>query len=280
MTTISSVRPSPIAGTWYPGNPELLHDEVDSFIDNAKPQKPEGKIIGLLAPHAGYRYSGSTAGYSYHCVKGLSFDTVVVLSPLHDYMPYPFLTTAHEYYCTPLGKVEVDNKLIENVSRAVFATAGIKVVSVANDHEHSLEIQLPFLQAALAAPFKLLPLMIREREPVILQKFSEALAETIKGTNVLLVASTDLSHYYPEREANNLDQYMLDQVASFSPESVLQAEEMGKGYACGVSSVAVLLWTAKLLGGKTISILHHNTSAHATGDSSQVVGYGAAVITA
>lgn len=280
MTNVNPIRPSPIAGTWYPGNPDLLREEVSGFIDQAKPAALDGKLIGIIVPHAGYRYSGPTAGYAYRALRGLSFEQVVVVSPMHDYLPYPFMTSAHRQYVTPLGAIEVDHESLEALNSHLFKHTGSKLISVANDHEHSLEIQLPFLQVALADPFTLLPLMVREQRPQALQHFGTALAETMRGKNALLVASTDLSHYYSLREANFFDNHMLEQFSTFNPTGVLKAEEDKTGFACGSGAVATVLWAAKELGAERVEILHHSTSADSTGDTTQVVGYGSAAILA
>ncbi len=280
MTNINPIRPSPIAGTWYPGNPEILREEVSGFLQHAAETPLEGKIIGIIVPHAGYRYSGPTAGYAYRCVQGMSFDYVAVVSPLHDYMPYPFLTSAHKQYNTPLGNVNIDQACLDHLNAHLFKASGTKMMAIANDHEHSLEIQLPFLQVALAKPFNLLPLMVREHRASALKHFGEALAESIRGKNCLLVASTDLSHFYSEREANFLDKHMLEEIGAFDPTGVLKAEEENTGFACGAGAVTAVLWAAKSLGATKVTILHHSTSAETTGDNTQVVGYGAAAILA
>jgi AmmeMemoRadiSam system protein B len=257
-----------------------LREEVAGFIQQADEPKLDGKLVGIIVPHAGYRYSGPTAGYAYRCILGMSFDHVVIVSPLHDYMPYPFLTSAHKQYSTPLGSVNVDQKHLDHLNDHLFRSSGAKMVAIANDHEHSLEIQLPFLQYALAKPFELLPLMVREHRASALKHFGEALAETLRGKNALLVASTDLSHFYSEREANFLDKHMLDEISSFDPTGVLRAEEENTGFACGAGAVTAVLWAAKSLGATKVTVLHHSTSADSTGDSTQVVGYGAAAILA
>lgn len=278
MKFLSPIRPSPIAGSWYPGDAGVLKSTVKEYIDTASVPKLLGKVVGLVSPHAGYIYSGPTAGYAYRCVLGADYDTVVVISPLHDYRPEPFLTTAYEAYATPLGKISVNQELLANLEEVLAKKTGLQIVPHARDREHSLEIQLPFLQCALAKPFSLLPLMVREHRPEPLKDFALALAEILKGKNVLLVASTDLSHFFTEEQANHLDSFMLEQIQQFSPEGVLRAEEEGTGSACGNGAVAVVLWAARELGGKTVTILHHTTSAETTGDRSQVVGYGAAAI--
>ena len=156
MNPYSPVRRSPIAGAWYPGNPDLLKSEINNYIDNARPPALDGEVVGLIAPHAGYFYSGVTAGYAYRCVQGKSYDVCAVFSPLHDYIPHNLLTSAHEAYATPLGEVPVDHALVADCSRRIENLTGETLQHIANDHEHSLEIQLPFLQVALGAPFRLL----------------------------------------------------------------------------------------------------------------------------
>jgi hypothetical protein len=273
------VRRSPIAGAWYPSNPEVLRSEIDGYIDAASESTLPGEVIGLIAPHAGYFYSGHTAGYAYRSVKGMSFDTCAIFSPLHDYMPNNFLTSAHEAYATPLGQVPVDHELVEACSRSVESATGDTLQHIANDREHSLEIQLPFLQRALAAPFTLLPVMVRTHDPVLLETAAKAIAECLKGKNILFVASTDLSHFYDEQEANTLDTTMLNRMTAFAPEGVLKAERCGEGFACGAGAVALMLWTTRFLGASQVTLLHHSTSADASGDSSRVVGYGALAVT-
>jgi AmmeMemoRadiSam system protein B len=177
-----------------------------------------------------------------------------------------------------LGTIAINQPLLTALQEDLAVRSGFELTPIAYDREHSLEIQLPFLQYALAAPFELIPIMVREYRPEPLQAFAYSLAKILEGKNALLVASTDLSHFYDENTANRLDRHMLEQISGFSPEGVLRAEEEGKGYACGNGAVALVLWAALELGGKSVTVLHHSTSADTTGDKSQVVGYGAAAI--
>jgi Predicted dioxygenase len=279
MSTIQPIRPSPIAGSWYPGDAGTLRAQVNQYIEKAELPDFNGEVMGVISPHAGYIYSGPTAGYSYRCVLGKTYDLAVIASPLHDYLPDPLITTAHAQYATPLGAVPVQTDLLAALDRASREQMGQRLVAVANDREHSLEIQLPFLQAALAGPFALLPLMVREHQPAQLQQFATLLAGLLHGKKVLLVASTDLSHFYPFDRANQLDEHMMAQFAAFSPEGVLRDEAEETGFACGSGAVALVLWTARALGADQVTLLHHATSAEATHDRTNVVGYGSAVIT-
>ena len=279
MNTYPPIRRSPIAGAWYPANPDVLRSEINSYINAAPSIDLPGEVTGIIAPHAGYFYSGATAGYAYHCVSGNVFDTCVVFSPLHVYMPNPLLTSAHQAYATPLGQVPVDQQLVEDCSLKIEKITGETLQHIVNDREHSLEIQLPFLQVALSAPFNLLPVMVRSHEPALLEAAAKAIAESLASRSVLLVASTDLSHFYTEGEALQLDTSMLHQITAFSPEGVLRAERCGEGFACGAGAVALMLWTSRYLGASKVTLLHHSTSADASGDSSRVVGYGALAVT-
>jgi AmmeMemoRadiSam system protein B len=279
MNPINPVRPSPIAGTWYSSKADQLRDEIEGYLNSATLPQIQGELVGLIAPHAGYFYSGHTAGYAYQAIKGKAYDLCVVVSPLHDYQPYPLMTSAHDFYATPLGQVEVDHEMLTNLDHHLQEAGLTPAQQIANDREHSLEIQLPFLQSALKKPFRMLPLMVRSVEPDYLVKAADVLAKLIHGKKTLLVASTDLSHFYNESIANALDQVMLKRMTDFSPTGVLQAEANQEGFACGSGAVALVLWTAKELGANQVTLLNHSTSALASKDTSSVVGYGALAIT-
>jgi AmmeMemoRadiSam system protein B len=278
MATIAPVRPSPIAGTWYEGNPKALARAVDQYLDQAELPELPGEVIAVIAPHAGHIYSGPVAGYAFAAVRGRTVDLVAVLSPMHQPYYEPLLTTAHAAYSTPLGQVPVDTKTIADLDSHLKESLGYRLAPVAYDQEHSLEIELPFLQRALGADFKLLPVMVRAQSAKISKQLGAALAETLRGRNALMVASTDLSHFHTQKVAVSFDTEMLRRIESFIPDEVFCAEEEQKGYACGLGALTAVLWAAKELGGDTVKVLRHATSGDVTGDYSSVVGYGAAVI--
>lgn len=278
MVAISDLRPSPIAGAWYPGEPDLLANQVDYYLDNAHLPELEGEVIALVAPHAGYIYSGMTAGHAFRCVLGQRYEQVALISPIHDYFPAPFLTSAHKGYQTPLGPVWIDQDGMAKLSQAMRVRGLPTLVRLPRDGEHSLEIELPFLQRALREKFDLLPVMVGTHEVESLRLFGEALAETLSGTHCLLVASSDLSHYCPLSLAEKLDAHMLAQITSLSPEGALKAESEGSGRACGVAAISAVLWAAIELGANKAVLVHHSTSADQNGNKSSVVGYGAVAI--
>ncbi|MRR52703.1 MAG: AmmeMemoRadiSam system protein B, partial [Rhodocyclaceae bacterium] len=160
---VADVRPSPIAGTWYSADPQRLARQVDAFLQSAVLPPLEGEVIGLVSPHAGHRYSGRTAGHAFRAVQGRHFDLVAVISPLHSFFPADLLTTSHKGYGTPLGPVWVDNEALDALDESLRHISDKKIQRVSNDSEHSLEIELPFLQRALEGEFKLLPVMIRSQ---------------------------------------------------------------------------------------------------------------------
>jgi AmmeMemoRadiSam system protein B len=278
MATVTPLRPSPIAGTWYEGRPEALARAVDSYMDRAELPKLEGELIGVVAPHAGHRYSGPVAGYAFAAARGLSPGLVAVIAPMHQPYDGSLLTTAHTAYATPLGSVPVDEQAVHALDARLKESLGLGLTPVAYDQEHSLEIELPFLQRALAAPFSLLPVMVRAVAPPISRALASALAETLLGRDFLMVASTDLSHYRTQQVAEAMDSEMLARLEALDPDGLFDTEATGRGQACGLGALAAVLWAARDLGADRVNILRHATSGDVTGDYSAVVGYGAAAI--
>lgn len=271
----TDTRPAALAGTWYSASPQILRSQVESFLQKAPAPTLSEEIIALFAPHAGHRYSGPVAGYAYRAVQGNSYDTVAVISPYHQGSPHPLLTTSHDSYATPLGKVAVDCGTLAKLDDWLRTNVGEVLKPVRQDQEHAIEIELPFLQVALAGGFQLLPIMISGGHPDTAGVLGQALAAVLKEKPTLLVASTDLSHFYPAAEANRLDQAMLEAIASFDPAQVLQVQHSGKGQACGLLAVLAVMSAARQLGATQAHVFKYATSGSTSGDYSRVVGYGA-----
>jgi AmmeMemoRadiSam system protein B len=256
-----------------------LAESVDEYIQAAELPKIEGEVLGVIAPHAGHLYSGPVAGYAFAVLRGLMPDVVVMVSPMHYPYQQPFLTSAHLAYQTPLGTVDIDQKLIVSINSQLKNELGIELTPVSNDQEHSLEIELPFLQRILKEGFLIAPIMMREHSIRRVQVFGNILAKCLRGKKFILVGSTDLSHFYTQEQAQIFDSEILHRIEAFDPDGVIRAEDEGKGFACGRSAVAAVMWAAKDLGANHVQILNYGTSGDVTGDYNQVVGYGAAVIT-
>lgn len=273
---LTDIRPSPIAGTWYSSDPAQLRREVEEYINQAEPPELAGEVVALVAPHAGYRYSGPTAGYAFRAVLGKSYDLVAVVSPFHQYHMNSLLTSAHEAYHTPLGTIPIDQDALQTLNIHLEEHAGDTLTPISRDGEHALEIELPFLQVALEGDFKLLPVMISASDTAVAKTLGAGLAEVLGERDALLVASTDLSHFYSEKAATELDNEVLKHIAALSPEGMVEAVKSGKGEACGVMAVLAVMEAAKALNANTAQVLHYSTSGEASGDYKRVVGYGAA----
>ena len=274
----AGTRPSPIAGQWYEGNPSRLAAQVDAYLAEARIPEPAGQPLAVISPHAGHIYSGGVAGHAFAAIRDLKPDVVAVVSPLHQYARGAIYTSGHSAYWTPLGEVPVDAALIDEFTAHLHDSTGVELQAALNDHEHSLEIELPFLQRIYSHPFRLLPLMVRELEPEFLLAVGQALFDTLQHVNTIAVASTDLSHFYTQREAGGLDGRMLDAMQALDVQRMLALETGGQGFACGVGAVASVVNYAKLAGAVHGQILKYATSGDVTGDHSSVVGYGAVLL--
>jgi MEMO1 family protein len=268
--TRRDVRPSPIAGRWYPGDPVRLAASIDGYLAQASVTPPGGRLIGVLAPHAGHHYSGGVAAHAFKLVRGLEIDLVVLVGPSHHPYPAAVLTTGHDAYQTPLGQVPVAHDILDTLREAV------PIEAVRADPEHSLEIELPFLQRALDS-FRLVPLALIDQSLALAEELGHALANAMTGHKALLVASSDLSHFYPQAVANELDQAVLDAIAAYDPAQVIALEDQQKGFACGRGAIATVMIAARDLGGDRAEVLQYATSGDVPPhDYQRVVGYGAA----
>ncbi len=279
----ADVRPSPIAGSWYPGNAAELRAQVEAFLEKATAPALSGEILGLVVPHAGLVYSGFTAAHAFKTLIGSSFTRVILLSPSHQYYREPLLTSGHEAYATPLGQVPVDREALSALGMLLQVSKGPDITPVRRDREHSLEIELPFLQVVLPQGFKLVPLMLVNQSMDLVSALSNALAGFMltlpPEEKTLLVASSDLSHFYTEKQANQLDKRVLSALEAMDVFELFMLNTSGKGQACGMAPILSVLRTCRNLGADKLVIADYRTSAAVTHDADSVVGYGSAVIT-
>lgn len=278
MAAVADVRPSPIVGRWYPRDPGRLARSVDAYLDSARLPELDGTVVAVMAPHAGHAYSGPVAGHAFAAVRGSAPGLVAVVGPMHDYHPEMLLGSGHQAYGTPLGTVPVDQAALRRLDARLEAEIGRPLTLVRDDTEHSVEIELPFLQRALRSAFQVLPVMVRGSRPEVVRGLGRALAAVLRDRAGLLVASTDLSHYCTQEAADRLDAELLRRVEALDPDGVLRAEDEGAGFACGAGALAAVLWAARDLAADGVRILCHATSGDVTGEHEEVVGYGAAVM--
>lgn len=275
MAAPSTIRHPAVAGKFYPAEPDRLRTMIESLLDEASPVKVRGEIRGIIAPHAGYMYSGLTAAHAYRLLRGKKYDVVVVVSPSHFEYFHGVSVYPGDAYETPLGRISVDAQLREVLMR----TSDVILASEAGHRaEHALEVQLPFLQQVLSGrAYTLLPLVVGDQKREICFGLGDALAEVLKDLNVLVVASTDLSHYYPATVAERLDVVMERDVAAFDYERLMSDLEAHRTEACGGGPTVAVMAALKGLGVSSMTVTHRSTSGDTTGDYSSVVGYLSAV---
>lgn len=278
----SLVRESAIAGTWYPGDAAALRRTVTGYLDHVTPQTLPGQVVMLVAPHAGYRYSGQVAAHAYAQVRGAAFARVILFGPLH--RPIwgsqlgAFMAPVEDAYCTPLGQAPLDRDFIAALGQRVALTP------VRGDEEHSLEIELPFLQIALAS-FRLVPIMFGEHisEPGVvarLEKLAEALA-SLWDEQTLIVSSTDLSHLNNYADVVRTDRKLVALVDAFDVAGLAAALAAGAVQACGATGLITGLLAAQKLGAQGARVLTYASSGDVTGDKrpgTYTVGYLAAAV--
>jgi len=267
------VRRPAVAGTFYPGDAKTLSRQVREFLARATKEEADGEIIALVSPHAGYVYSGQVAAYAFKMVEGMKFDAVVVVAPSHRAHFQGASVYDRGEYETPLGLLpvekEIGRKLIE-------ASDLISFFPQAHSQEHSLEVQLPFLQEAIGK-FNLVPIVLGDQSYRTCQAVGRAIVQAVKGKKILLVASTDLSHFHPYDKAVKLDNIILEDLRSLDAQKLDQNLGSGKGEACGGGAVITVMLAAKEMGANRSRVLKYQNSGDVTGDRAGVVGYAAAV---
>lgn len=276
---MGQVRKPAVAGQFYTGDPVALTKQLTDFFKKAKKEPIPGKIIALIAPHAGYVYSGQVAAYAFKLLEGLSFETVVVISPSHiAYFPGASLYNGRAYE-TPLGTIPVDTtlagKIADHSERISISDKGHGFVGIRG--EHALEVELPFLQTVLGK-FKLVAIVIGDQDYATCEALGQAMAKALEGEDALIVASSDLSHFHPYGEAVRLDNIVMDHINSFDPEGLFKDLSSGVCEACGGGPILATMIAAKGLGADKAKALKYANSGDVTGDKSGVVGYMAAMM--
>jgi AmmeMemoRadiSam system protein B/AmmeMemoRadiSam system protein A len=270
-------RPA-VAGQFYPSDKAQLEEMVRGFIDNVSGvEMPFGKVLGVVVPHAGLIYSGQVAAYSYSVLKDKPIETVVMIGPSH-YVPFRGASVyAKGEFETPLGDVPID----EDLAHAILDQDPELFTFNPRHHsrEHSLEVQLPFLQVVLP-DVSIVPIIMGDQDSVTVRKVAGALTEVLKHTDkrVLLLASSDWSHYHPRSQARRLDEEGINTVVMMNPAKLLYKLQYKKTEACGGGPVAAVLITAMNRGADWAKVLKYGDSGDVSGDTSAVVGYAAIAI--
>lgn len=267
--SFDDIKDADFSGAWYPADKQALAAQVEGFLERADPATLPGDVLGIICPHAGIVYSGQTAAYGFKAVAGRAIDTVVVLGFSHR-RPYSGIAVfGGKGVETPLGTLYTDRQLSEEIAAE---DDSIFLDDKAFVRENSVELILPFIQSALGAP-KIVLLAIGNQDWPTVRAISYALANTLKQRrNFLIVASTDMSHYLPYKQAMERDDATVDFILNLSPQEMF-SRSYGHNRMCGAATVAALALTAKRLSADKAVVLHRSTSADAAGDRSNVVGY-------
>jgi hypothetical protein len=277
------VRAAGVAGRFYPADPAELVAMMDTMLAQTEPARIAGSILGVIAPHAGYPYSGPVAAHVFAALQGRAYQRVVVVAPSH-YEAFDFTSVFDgDAYQTPLGLIPVDKefaaKLAARDTSIRFSHSGHK----ATEHgaEHALEVQLPWLQHILG-DFLLVPVVMGNHDYPSSRVLGVALAELIQneqsGGETLIVASSDLSHFHNYREAVELDRKTLSAFESRDYFSMSRNFQSRVWEACGGAPVVASMIAAERMGARLARVLHYANSGDAGGDRARVVGYGAAVL--
>jgi AmmeMemoRadiSam system protein B len=274
-----SIRPAAVAGTWYPANAGALRRDVEAYL-GAVQQSPPGKVTALIAPHAGLMFSGPVGAYAYKAVTAGEYDVVVLVGPSH-FVAFDGVALYPEgAFDTPLGPAVIDREAAQAIAAA---SPVVQPLASAHRREHSLEMQLPFLKHVLP-DVPIVPLLMGYQERETITELGAAVASAMKGRRALIVASTDLSHFFDAPTAQSLDARVQEAVAAFDPESFLRlfegypSHERGRYVACGGGPAISVLLAARALGASDARVLRYGHSGEISGDLSGVVGYMAAAI--
>ncbi len=266
-----SVQEPVVAGSFYPSDPDALRGMVRKYLAEAGKPRIKGEILGLIAPHAGYVYSGPVAGYAYREVSGKRYDLVVVIAPSHTASHNGVSVLLKDAYRTPLGDVPIDRKLAADLAEKV---PWIESVPALFAREHSLEVQLPFLQETLEPGFRILPLVMGNPSPALAEALTDVLSGAVRGRKVLFVASSDMSHYYPYDRAVSMDRGTLEFIQKGRFEELFSACSARKSELCGLGPVQVVMRLADRMGIEEGTVLKYANSGDTAGNPSRVVGYG------
>ena len=275
---MKSIRFPAVSGLFYPSSKDSLIKQIENcFLSHIGPGSlprlnPEGKreIVALVVPHAGYMYSGPVAAHSYFSLaEDGKPEIIVILGPNHTGIGSGVSIMISGKWRTPLGDVEIDEDTAKTI---VEKSKFVDIDELAHTHEHSIEVQLPFLQYVLR-DFKFVPICMMMQDLRTSRDVGEAIASSIKDKNAIIIASTDLTHYEDQKSASIKDRSVIESILSLDEEKLERIITEMNVSMCGPGPVAAAIYAAKLLGAKSAYLLKYATSGDITGDYSSVVGY-------
>ena len=277
-----AIRRPTVAGQFYEGDAEALRAQIKNcFLSELGPKKLPNvnlhnhprNIVGLICPHAGYMYSGPVAASAFYelALDGKP-DTVVLMGPNHTGYGSALSLMREGVWRTPLGDIEINTEMANKITHE---TTVIDVDELAHRYEHSIEVQLPFLQFLYGNTFKIVPICFLMQDYDSAVEVGRALAEALDGTNTVVIASSDMTHYEPAKTAAAKDQAALKAVTNMDARRFYETVETRNITACGYAPITALITYAKGVNAKEAELLSYHNSGDVTGDYSSVVGYAA-----
>ncbi|MBL7081259.1 MAG: AmmeMemoRadiSam system protein B [Candidatus Omnitrophica bacterium] len=265
------------SGRFYPAAPAQLSQTIERFFDEVTPQQIKGDILVVIAPHAGYQFSGRTAAYGFKLVEGRHFDTVLILGPSH-YVDFRGASVwLKGAFRSPLGDIPVDEDIAYELllNCPLFFSYPDAFLG-----EHSIEVELPFLQKALDN-FKIVPIVLGFNKLEKCKELAKTITKAIKGKNCLIVASSDMYHGFDYQQAGLMDIYTLSLIKEFKIEELYQSLREGRAQLCGGTGVVIALLAARDLGFNKVEVLNYTNTSEVLGEKQKgqyCVGYSSAVI--
>ncbi|MEM3672801.1 MAG: AmmeMemoRadiSam system protein B [Candidatus Bathyarchaeia archaeon] len=278
---MAKVRRPTQAGAFYEGNAESLKRQVENcFLHEFGPGKIPAvvktglkRVTGLVCPHAGYMFSGPVAAHAYYSLAcDGKPDVAVIFGPNHTGYGSALAVMNEGFWRTPLGDVEVDG---ETANQIVRESRIVDVDDSAHRFEHSIEVQLPFLQYLYGSEIKIVPICFLMQDLSSAKEVGKAVAKVLAGKNAVVIASSDMTHYEPQKSAERKDRAALEAVEEMNEDKFYSTIETHHITACGYGPIAALIVASKLLGAKEAKVLCYKTSGDIIGDYSSVVGYAA-----
>jgi len=279
------IRPPAVAGSWYSGNPKGLRTQIEELFTHRQgpgslPQTVKNgprNLVGLVVPHAGYMASGPVAAHAYYnLAKDGKPDIIVIFGPNHTGRGSALSIMKEGFWRTPLGEVEIDT---ETADRILQVSQIVDVDDIAHTYEHSIELQLPFLQYLYGSEFKFVPICFMMQDLESSREVGKAVAEALKGKNALVIASTDMTHYEPQERAEKKDKIAIDAALKMDETQYYHVVEAYGISTCGYGPTIAVITAAKELGAKKANLLCYKTSGDILGDRSAVVGYASIAFT-
>lgn len=263
------IRQPGFAGSFYPANPDKLKNDIQRYIANANIVSLD-KPVAFISPHAGYIYSGPVAAYSYAQLKDKPVDVVIILAPSHRVRFNGASVISSGIYQTPLGEVQID----ETIARKLLQNNVFQEIKEVHQYEHSLEVQLPFLQVVLPQ-FVLVPIIIGTIDFTTCKEIGSEIAKALQNEQrrFVIILSTDLSHYYHYDIAKKIDSHFIESLRKFDELYLYEALRSDKAQACGEGPVLAGMIASKQLGATKVEILHYANSGDTAGPKNEVVGY-------